>query len=372
MSDDLRNLFMSDAPDDIRQARNKSLWGNLTRAFTITGPDAATVSVWAGKAWGVDVSRYQAKILPLPDGCIDFGIAKLGGSEYAAGVGLDPKFADHVQSIYDCKAIPMAYWYVDSSYYTDRNHSWGDLERFTTDNHPILSKIIEGLRAGNGWKFVKALFFDVETLGAGDAWNRHYIDDLHGRIIDLQRKGYLPKFALGIYSRKSFMDTCPDLSNWVAQHPEVIVWTANYLKAFPGVYKPLAEQRDSLPTVHNPMWYGDNPAKPKEYKRLWQYHGSFSGAMNATCPEILGGSGSPSALDLNVWECDRAYLHTMLGVTDRLGQVDPGEPPVPPVGEVTRAEFTALVEQVNAMAERMDALEAAGVQQHTHIPGGVA
>lgn len=363
MTDDLRNLTMSDAPADIKQAKIQSTLGNVTRALSFAAqPATATPSAWAGKAWGIDVSRYQAKILPLADGCIDFGIAKLGGSEYAEGVGLDPMFASHVQSIYDCKAIPMAYWYVDSGWYTRTNHSWGDLDKFTTENHPILSKIIEGLRAGNGWKFVKALFFDVETLGAGDAWNKHYIEDLRGRIVDLQKEGKFPQLKLGIYSRKSFMDSSPDLSNWVAQHPEIIVWTANYLKAFPGTFKRLAEHRESLPTVHNPMWYGDNPAKPKEFKRCWQYHGSFPGAMNATCPEILGGSGAPSALDLNVWECDRAYLHTMLGVVDRLGQVEP--PPdddddeEPPTGYVSQEQFDALAERVDeqgaALAQLME------------------
>lgn len=357
---------MPSQTDYLEMLKRRAAWVALEdqpeRALSFDFPAAAAANPWLDKAWGVDLSRYQAQA-NIPEGAVDFAIAKLGGSEYAAGVGLDPLFAQHVQSIYDAKAIPMAYWYVDSGFYTRGNYSWGDLERFTTENHPILKKIIEGLRAGRGWKFVKALFFDVEIAGAGDNWTMHYLDDLQSRIVGLQRAGQLPQFKLGIYSRKMFLDTLPAVSNWVFQHPELIIWAANYVRSFPGTYRPLADHRTlSLPT-HNPMWFGDNPAKPKEYRRAWQYMGSFDGAMNATCPEILGSNGKPSALDLNVWEYTRAELHAALGVTDRLGAVEP-EPPAPPVSEVTRAEFDALVAEVAA-------IKAAQVKDHTHEGGAV-
>ena len=363
---DLRNITMSDAPRSTIAAKVRAALATVQRRLSPTrpAPDMAAASPWLGKAVGIDISRYQAQILPLPDGCIDFGIAKLGGSEYAAGVGLDPMFASHVQSIYDCKAIPMAYWYVDSNFYPGRNYSWGDLDKFTTEGHPILSKIIEGLRAGSRWKFVKALFFDVEIPGAGDNWTTHYIDDLQSRIVGLQRTGQFPQLKLGIYSRKSVMDTMPALSNWVFNHPEMIIWTANYVRSFPGTLRPLADHRTLSMPSHNPIWYGDHPDKPKELKRVWQYMGSFDGAMNATSPEVLGGNGKPSALDLNVWEYTRTELHAALGVTDRLGvQPDPEPEPDPnPDPDEWRAAVDA----------RLTALEAAPVKAHTHIPGGVA
>jgi hypothetical protein len=326
---------------------------------------AATTNPWLGKAWGIDVSRYQT-VLNIPVGAIDFAMVKMGGSEYSDGVRLDPLFAQHIQSVYDAKAIPLSYWYVDSSFYPERQYSWGDLPKFTTEGHPILSKIIEGLRAGShGWKYVKAIFFDVEGEGGGDNWTTHYIDDLQSRIVSLQRANYLPQFELGIYSRKMFLDTMPVLSNWIFNHPEIIIWAANYVRSFPGTLRPLADHRTlSLPT-HNPMWFGDHPTKPKEFKRFWQYMGSFDGAQNATCPEILGGSGKPSALDLNVSEYTRAELHAALGIQDRLVETKPEDPPVvvPPVTSgsyVLKSDFDALV-------SRFDDLETK-LYDHTH-PG---
>jgi hypothetical protein len=321
--------------------------------------DLAGASNWLGKAWGIDLSRYQT-VANIPEGSIDFAIAKMGGSEYSDGARLDVMFAQHIDAIYKAKAIPMAYWYVDSSYYTKRGHSLGDLPKFTNANHPILKVIVEGMRAGNGWKYVKALFFDVETAGAGDVWNAAYCEDLRDRIVEMQRAGTFPNIPLGVYSRQSFVITQPAFGNWVAEHPELIIWTANYLKAFPGTYKPLVKHKtETLPTVHAPIWFGDNAAKPKKYARAWQYHGSFDGAMFATCPEILGGAGTPSALDLNVWEIyDRAGLHAALNVPDRLIVIDPEPDPEPD------PDLTALTARVVALEAQAHA------KDHTHTTGG--
>lgn len=355
-------MYTGATVEDI-QPQPVSRWQKIVNWFK---GDVAGASVWLGKAWGVDLSRYQVKAV-MPPGSIDFGVAKMGGSEYDGSTTcrLDIKFADHIQAIYDAKAIPMAYWYVDSLYYTKKNHSLGDLARFTTENHPILKVIIEGLRAGNGWKFVKVLFFDIETIGAGDVWNKYYMEDLRDRIVTLQKQGVLPQFALGVYSRNSFMVTQPTVAGWVAEHPELIVWTANYLRAFPGTFKPLERHKtETLPTVHNPIWFGDNPAKPKKYARCWQYHGSFDGAMFATCPEIIGGSGNPSALDLNVWEIyDRAGLHEALGVPDRMIVTPPPPPPVPD----PTPDLTALTARLDGLEGRMAAVEAKAHSTHETV-----
>lgn len=345
---------VEDAQEQLEQMRNLS--------FEITGVSAT--NPWLGKAWGLDASRYQT-VMNIPIGAIDFAMIKMGGSEYSDGVRLDPMFAQHVQSVYDAKAIPMAYWYVDSGFYPERQYAWADLGNFTTEGHPILSKIIEGLRAGaSGWKYVKAFFFDVEDIGGGDNWTVHYIDDLQSRIVGLQRSGYLPHFELGLYSRKSFLDTMPALSNWIFNHPEIIIWAANYVRSFPGAFRPLADHRAMSLPLHNPIWFGDHPTKPKEFKRFWQYMGSFDGAQNATCPEILGGSGKPSALDLNVSEYTRSELHAALGIQDRLTQPPPPpDPVVPPVSSgswVSQADFDELKARFEDWVTK--------VQNHTH-PG---
>lgn len=360
-------MYTGDLVDVPAPVAKPTLWQSIKHA--ILGEPAAAVSPWLGKAWGIDVSRYQESIV-IPPGAIDFCVCKLGGSEYdgATTCRLDVKFAYHVDAIYQSKAIPMAYWYVDSSYYTKKGHSLGDLEKFTNENHPILKVIIEGLRAGNGWKYVKALFFDIETTGAGDVWNKYYMEDLRDRIVGMQNAGTFPKMPLGVYSRQTFMVTQPTVSGWVSEHPELIVWTANYLSTFPGTHKPLAQHKvETLPTLHTPRWFGDNPAKPKKYARVWQYHGSFPGAINATSPEVLNALGAASALDLNVWEIyDRAGLHDALGIVDRLTQEPPPDPE--PYPDPTDPDILARLADLEL---RMDAVEAMAHNTHS-TTGGVA
>lgn len=298
-------------------------------------------NIWDGKAWGIDLSRYQA-VANIPAGVIDFGIAKLGGSEN--GVFTDPKFSAHVQSIYDAGAVPLAYWYVDSSYYTSRGYTMSGMTGQTNDKHPILQKIIDGLRAGNGWKAVKALFLDLETPGAGDIWNAAYLEDLRNRIADLRKTGGFPNIPLGLYSRASFIDNQLSVRTWLEQRPEVIIWTANYTSALPALNAPLAQiRRDRLP-VQKPLWFGDNTAKPKQYRRFFQYHGSSASTAAISCPEVLNGSGNPSALDLNVWEGSPAELRAEFGMTQTTPP--PVEPPT--TGDTDLAKLAARVERLEA------------------------
>jgi len=320
---------------------------------TVNGAlSAIAENKWAGKAWGIDISRYQETVNIAP-GVIDFGIAKLGGSE--AGVFLDPKFSDHVQSIYDAQAIPMAYWYVDSSWYTDKQFTVGGVTSQTNDNHPILQTIIRGLRAGNGWKAVKALFLDLETIGSGDVWNALYIEDLRNRIVDLRKTGGFPNIPMGIYSRSGFVNPAPSVRTWVENHPEIIVWTANYLGAFPGYSGPLADVRaNRLPlATQNPLWFGDNAKQPKQYKRIWQYHGSFPGGQAVTCPEVLNNQGQPSWLDLNVTEYTPAEMRAEFGAV----VVTPPPPPPPAEDPSDLVEIKARVTALEAWARSLPKYE---------------
>jgi len=301
---------------------------------------AVVSNPWADKAFGIDISRYQ-QTANLKPGDVDFVFAKLGGSE--AGVFNDARFAYHVQSAYDAGAICAGYWYVDSSYYAD--FTIGGVAKQTNDKHPILQAIIRGFRSGNtAWKAVDGLFFDLETKGKGSAWNREYIEDLRNRIADLKKTGDMPPIKTGIYSSRNVMSTEPEMTVWLEQRPDQIIWTANYLTAFPGMHAPLKTLRTQrLPlTTQKPMWFGDNPARPKDYKRFWQYHGTFGAGQPVTCPEVLNDQGLPSGLDLNVFEGTRAELFAMFGRKDPLATTPPPvEPPVePPATDAAR--FAAI------------------------------
>lgn len=332
---------------------------------------------WKGKAFGTDVYR-GAQSINIARGGIDFGICKMGGSN--GGLYIDDKFAYHVQSFYDAGAAVMAYWYVDPTWYLNREFNLNNVKAQSNADHKILQTIIQATRSGNtAWKAIRALFFDVEQDGAGDVWNMTYIEDLRERIVALQAVGEYPKIPLGIYSRASYINTQPAVKTWVEQRPEIIVWTANYMTAYPGKFMPIADYKtNSLPlATQNPIWFGDNPAKPKQYKRFWQYHGTFAGCQYATCPEILG-SSKPSGLDLDIFEGTRAEMFAMLGVKDPLETPPPPvDPPLPPVDD-THAAILARLDKLEAVTvaqtqviqqqeSRMDTLEALQDNHETRL-----
>jgi len=270
-------------------------------------------------------------------------------------VYLDEKFPYHLQSFYDAGAMTAAYWYCDSRWYTNRQFTTGGVKSQVNEKHPILQTILQGLRSGNtGWKAVRILFFDVEDASAGGVWNTLYIEDLRERLVNLQRQtppGAPPNMLLGIYSRAGFIESQIELQTWVENHPEIVVWTANYLTAYPGKHMPIADYKtNSLPLVtQKPRWFGDNPSKPKLYKRFWQYHGTFDGAMYSTCPEIMG-SAKPAGLDLNMFEGTRAEMWEMVGLPDPLTVVEPPPPPPPvdpPPSSDIEARVKALEDRIN-------------------------
>jgi hypothetical protein len=294
---------------------------------------------WTGKAFGTDVYR-GAQSIKIPSGGLDFGICKMGGSN--GGLYIDDKFAAHVQSFYDCGAAVMAYWYCDPSWYLNREFTLANVKAQSNADHKILQTILQASHNGSvGWKAIRALFFDVETEGAGDVWNQTYVEDLRERLVGLMSVGQYPKIPLGIYSRAGYVNAQPALRTWIEQHPEIIIWTANYTTAYPGKLMPISDYRtNGLPmATQNPIWFGDNPAKPKQYKRFWQYHGTFPGAQYSTCPEIMGAS-APAGLDLDIFEGTRAELFEMLKTPDPL--VTPPEPPAPPVDD-----HAAILERIN-------------------------
>jgi len=321
-------------------------------------------SIWDNRAWGTDICVFQdaAKFAP---GVIDFGVARMNVSN--GDPIKDSKFAQHIQAFYDACAVPMAYWVVNSSYYTNRQMTLTNMTQQSNGNHPILNCIQQSLHAGSGWKAVGVLWFDVEMPGAGDVWNAAYLEDLRNRMVTLQKTGEFPKIILGVYSRKSFIDTQPAVVTWLEQHPEIAIWTANYRTDTPAlVANDLAQVRALRQPItgHAPIWFGDNAAKPKQYKRFWQYHGTGGGCKAITCPEISG-NNIPSGLDLDIFEGTRKELFEMVGMTDRLGIVPPPPPPIIPPDiegrlkwlEARASELTDASERINHLETQVKALE---------------
>lgn len=311
---------------------------------------SAIPNPWAGEAWGIDV--YDPAVLSLPLGSVDFVGLRIGWTS-GATVYKNPNFAAQVQAVWDAGAIPLAYWIVQPDFYINKGWTANGLTGCTDDAHPVLNAIKEQLRAGNGWKKVGGIFWDCESAG-NEVWEALYVDDIRGRIRNQQSKNEFPKMLQGIYSRANWINSRVHIRTLIENHPELMVWTANYLSAYPGKFSAIAEKRvNELPlATQKPIWYGDNAAKPKDYPRMWQYHGTFNGANYSTCPEVTA-DGKPMGLDLNVMECTRAELFKMVGWNDPLvapPPVDPPPPPVePPAGDLAtlRLEFEQLRDRID-------------------------
>jgi hypothetical protein len=291
---------------------------------------AITPNPWAGKAWGTDV--YEGAVhLNLPPGSVDFVVIRMGGTK-GRDIFLDESFPAKVQAAWDAGAIPMAYWVVDSSYYPLHEWTVGSFQNMTPDKNPVHVAITDALRAGNSWKKVGALFYDCELSGAGDVWDALYVEKLRDCQVDLSKTGkFPPGIKLGIYSRLSWIEGRPALKTLAENQAGMIIWTANYMTAYPGKAMPIADYKTKgLPlTTQKPIWFGDNKNKPKTYPRIWQYHGTFPGAQYSTCPEITDADGDPSGLDLNVFEGTRAELFAMVGWADPLLSPKPYPEPLP-------------------------------------------
>jgi len=315
-------------------------------------------NIWDGKAWGIDV--YEgAPTLNIPKGAVDFVVVRIGWMD-KYGVYKNPIFAEQIQQVWDAGAVPMAYFPINSEYFTWHNHALGDVAKFMNDRHPILTPIIEQLRAGSWWKKVGALFVDMELNGAGPVWNQAIGEDIRDRLVDMAKTGEAPPWLkVGVYSRQEWMKKQPQVVTWLEQQPAVWIWAANYLTNFPGTHKTLAAHKvESLPlATQAPRLFGMNDEKPKTLPIIWQYHGTFPGAKYATCPEVLTADNKPAGLDFNVIDCTRAQLFQIFGWSDPLdGGVVPPPPVVEPETELEKRVKT-LEDFVKTQAEQIKALE---------------
>lgn len=314
----------------------------------------AVPSPWAGKAWGIDV--YDPAVMKFQPGDIDFCVIRMGGMGVDKSgryiVYKNPNFAEQVQAVWDCGAIPMAYWVINPDYYWRNEYTAGSFANIEDDKDPVMIAMKEQLHAGSGWKKVGGVYYDLETAG-NPAWEAMIVDSLRGRIRNQQSKNEFPKLIQGGYSRKSWIEsTNPSrapIKTLFENQPGLQIWTSNYLTAFPARHSPIVEKRvNELPlTTQKPIWFGDNPAKPKEHPRIWQYHGTAPNVKYSTCPEVTDKDGKPMGLDLNVMECTRAELFALVGWSDPLT----GPPPPPPPDEPPPAELAEILARIDTLED---------------------
>lgn len=308
---------------------------------------------WDKNAFGIDVSRWQTS-LNLAPGDVDFVICKMGGSESYGLPYEDKMWAAHVDAAYKSGAVAMGYWFLSPRYYLEHQWTLPGMKGATDDADPIVKQILSSIKN----KAIKALWFDIEDASdvrdngpCGDVWITEHLEHLRERIVANKIKGNFPNIPLGVYSRSSFIYAVnsdgstrfPALQVWLEQHPEVMIWTANYRSMAGGKY-PLATIKTNARPVDTsrPLPFGYNPNKPrlKEWY-CWQYYGSAPGLKPYQAPEVANGA---SALDLNLWNGDVAAMKADLGIVDTTPP--PGEKP--PTTTPDLAALTARVERLEA------------------------
>jgi hypothetical protein len=210
-------------------------------------------------------------------------------------------------------------------------------------------------------KAISAFWFDIEDASdvqgsgvCGDVWITEALEHLRERITANKLAGTFPKIPLGVYSRNSFIYAYnpdgsaryPGLQTWLEQHPEVLIWTANYRSMAGGKF-PLATLRTTArpAEISKPSAFGYNPKKPRLREwSCWQYYGSAGGLKPYLAPEVAEGT---SAIDLNLWNGDVAAMRADLGIVE----VTP--PPVEPP-PATGGDYEALAARVAAIEARLD------------------
>ena len=306
------------------------------------------MATWDKNAFGIDVSRWQTS-LALKAGDVDFVIAKMGGAESYGLPYEDKLWAAHVDNAYKAGAVVMGYWFLSPRYYLEHQWTLSGMKGSTDDADPIVKQILASVKN----KAIKAFWFDIEDASdvqgngpCGDVWITEHLEHLRERIVANKLAGNFPKIPLGVYSRSSFIYSntssgsprFPGLQVWLEQHPEVMVWTANY-RSMPGGVHPLATIKTNARPADTtrPMPFGFNPQKPRAKEwHCWQYYGSAAGLKPYQAPEVAGGA---SALDLNLWNGDIAALKADLGIVDT-------NPPPPPVEPPTTGDTAARLAEI--------------------------
>jgi hypothetical protein len=305
-------------------------------------------------AFGPDLSHYDTGTLAeklVKYRGVDFIIAKIGGSEDYRGPYIDDRWNDHAQLAYDLPnpqggwGVPLiGYWFANPRTYLEGQMSMEDVKAFTNEAHPVMSKILQALHNGAGWKQLKGFYQDYEEASywitapwkMNDTWMTFYMEDIFDRLRGIAGKDKtFPKMRQGVYSRKSFVDLHDTSVNSVQQYlcgkPDYDIWSASYPREVSNALSVAEIKRDWLPLDGwNPYQFGSSPKRSLPVA-LWQFAGD---------------------VDWNVAMQTPAEMYKRLGFTPR-GIVDPPPPPVDP--PPTDTDYTALEARVAEIEKRLAA-----------------
>lgn len=304
-------------------------------------------------AIGLDLSRYDANVdfQKLSD-LVDFVTLKCGGSETGA-LYTDPRFVERVQQAYDHHIPAGAYWFVGPGYWLARQQTLKGVENLPDDQHPVLQYLMNLLKH----KLIYWLALDVEEASlftsAGqvtDTWLAFYIRDLVERIQRQQRLGNLRMFKMGVYSRKSFVQTQPALEAYLGTQPELFIWCANWSTAGGGTLSRSVQP----PAGQKPIPFGWNAQRKQDWT-FWQWAGD-SGARY-THPAVATATGALRPLDVNVFNGDTQGLQAWAGIQQPAPQPEPEPQPQPEPGSVDLAEVNAKLDKILAALEGLKWLQ---------------
>ncbi len=289
-------------------------------------------------AFGPDLSHYDAGTLAEKTAKykgVDFIIAKIGGSEDYRGPGIDDRWNDHAQLAWDLDVPLIGYWFANPRTFLEGQLSMASVNTMTNEAHPIVSKILQALRNGTGWKQIKELYLDYEEASywsdpkwpINDVWMRFYIEDVRNRLKGMMGSGTLPRFEIGVYSRKSFVDLHDNNDHSIQQYligrPELSIWSASYPREVSNALSVAEIKASWLPLdTWKPYQFGSSPARSLPVA-FWQFAGD---------------------VDWNVAMQTPAQLYARLGFAQHGATPPPVEPP--PVEPPTSPDLTALMARV--------------------------
>lgn len=304
----------------------------------------------------IDLSHYNAVVdfEKLKAAGVTDVILKAGGCETGKTYD-DSKFAQRVQDAHDAGFLGKgAYYFGSAKYWLERQHTMSSVERLSDEQHGVLQHIFNVLRH----KEIYYLAIDMEDASEGkqttSSWHAFFVRDLVDRLRRQMAKGNLRTMKLGVYSRRSWIDSkAPDLSTYLSTQPDLFIWCANWAGGKLTV-KSIAEIAKERPvTGHQPMPFGWSAARVKQWD-IWQWAGD-SGYGYKCSDAITTVYGAPGHVDLNLYNGSAEEYETWIGLKPTVPVTPPvAEEPQPPSDESGKLE--ELLERVKRMEEEIKAI----------------